>query len=71
MGVVLQHLPADVPRDCHNRLLARLPFCQLRNAGMAKIIEAQTARATTCPISAYALAYNMLPYVLGAVRALA
>jgi len=37
---------------------------------LRKILGVKTARATTCPISAYVMAYNMLRYVFGAVRAL-
>ena len=39
---MLQHFPADVARDSHDCLLARLPFGQLRNASMPEVMEAQT-----------------------------
>jgi hypothetical protein len=34
MGIMLKHLMAEVPRDGHEGLLARLPLRELRNAGM-------------------------------------
>ncbi len=42
MAVMFEHLPADVARNCHDRLLARLPFGQLGDAGMPEVMEAQT-----------------------------
>jgi hypothetical protein len=43
MRIVLQHLPAHVPRDCHDGLLAGLPFGQFGYAGMPEIMESQAS----------------------------
>ena len=44
--VVLDHLAAEVSRDGHKGLLARLALCELGNAGVPQIVKAQLQART-------------------------
>ena len=67
---MLKHLPADVPRYCHDGLLARLPFGQLGYAGMPEIMEAQT-RERAFQAAHISLAFGIVAGISRALKPLA